>query len=316
MRRIDIVMTNVEFGIKKKRIIHGVSMTYPSSSITCLLGPNGAGKTTIARLVAGLTEPSGGVIAWQAPGGAPVVRAGADIAYVPQHSTLDGRLTGREHAELFASFSGLRKSQARSLIEQRVKESRLGEWANGRIDTYSGGVQRRFDIMTKLSLDRPVLILDEPSAGLDPISRKAVWAELHRLRAQGATLLVLTQDVQEAEALANRVVVLRDGRIISSGSIAEVTASMPASKAELEFATQHDFDLAVEALEQNHADRYSIEHRDLRVTLLSNDSPAELAGPVFALLADLKLSYESIAFDRPGVEDIFSFAYGEERLTA
>ena len=194
--------------------------------VFALLGPNGAGKTTLVSILTTLVRPDAGQARL---GGIDVVRdprgARRLLAATGQETTLDDLLTGRENLIMLGRLLGLGREATRragALLEQFD----LAVAARRTVSTYSGGMRRRLDLAASLISQPAVLFLDEPTTGLDPVSRRRVWDDVRTLAGSGTTVFLTTQTLDEAEALADRIAVMRSGRIVADGTAAELTASV------------------------------------------------------------------------------------------
>ncbi|WP_204285976.1 ATP-binding cassette domain-containing protein [Microbispora amethystogenes] len=216
-------------GLRKRygpaEALRGVDLDVPQGSVCGLLGPNGAGKTTLVRILTTLLRPDGGSAR---VAGCDVVRDADRLRYriglAGQHAALDELLTGRGNLELFGRLHHLPRRTARSRAGELLERFGLTEAADRPAGTYSGGMRRRLDLAASLVVAPPVLFLDEPTTGLDPRSRLTLWDLLRELAAEGTTLLLTTQYLDEADRLADRVAVLDAGRVVASGSPAALKA--------------------------------------------------------------------------------------------
>jgi daunorubicin resistance ABC transporter ATP-binding subunit len=205
------------------RALAGVSFSVPAGSVLGLLGPNGAGKTTAVRILTTLALPDAGqaqvagidVLAHPA-----AVRG--QIGVAAQDATLDGLLTGRQNLVLVGELSGMRTGRARARAAELLGLFELEGAADRVVKGYSGGMRRRLDLAASLVTQPPVLFLDEPTTGLDPASRQRVWEVIRELVASGVTLLLTTQYLDEADALADSIVVVNHGQVIASGTPREL----------------------------------------------------------------------------------------------
>jgi ABC-type multidrug transport system ATPase subunit len=191
--------------------------------IVGLLGRNGSGKTTTVRMLTTLTRPTSGgasIAGYDIETQIAAVRRHIGVAL--QEPTLDPTMTGHEHLALVGRMLGIPSAQARARTLALLDGFGLAEQADRLIGTYSGGTQRRLDLATALFARPPVLFLDEPTTGLDPQSRRGLWDEVLRLRDAGATILLTTQYLEEADQLADRILVIDDGSILTQGSPAEL----------------------------------------------------------------------------------------------
>ncbi|GIG24509.1 ABC transporter ATP-binding protein [Cellulomonas denverensis] len=212
-------------------VLRGVDLTVRRGSIHALLGSNGAGKTTAIRILSTLLAPDAGTAEVNGhdvvadPGG---VRA--SISLTGQFAAVDEILTGRENLVLVARLRHLPDPGA--IADRLLDRFSLTEAGGRRVGTYSGGMRRRLDIAMSLIGDPPVIFLDEPTTGLDPQARIEVWDAVRELAAQGTTVLLTTQYLEEAEQLADRIAILHDGRILTDGTLAELRALLPPATVE------------------------------------------------------------------------------------
>jgi ABC-2 type transport system ATP-binding protein len=205
------------------RALTGVSFSVPAGSVLGLLGPNGAGKTTAVRILTTLALPDAGQA--RVAGIDVVARPAAvrrQIGVAAQDATLDGLLTGRQNLVLVGELSGMRSGQARTRATELFELFELADAADRVVKGYSGGMRRRLDLAASLLTRPPVLFLDEPTTGLDPVSRQRVWEVIRELTGSGVTLLLTTQYLDEADALADRIVVVDHGQVIADGTPREL----------------------------------------------------------------------------------------------
>ena len=221
--------------------VDGIDLAVAPGEVFGLLGPNGAGKTSTIRVLVTLMPPSGGRAT---VGGYDVVRHASAvrrlIGYVPQALSADGTLTGWENLMIFARLYDVPGREQRTRVAEALAFMGLEDAAHRLVRTYSGGMIRRLEIAQTL-IHRPrVLFLDEPTVGLDPVARRAVWSHLEELRRQyGTTLFITTHYMEEADALAHRVAIMDHGRIVAEGTPAELKAQVGTPGATLEDAFAH-----------------------------------------------------------------------------
>ena len=197
-------------------VVDGLDLTIRRGECLALLGPNGAGKTTTLRMLLGLTPPSAGrieVLGLQVPGQGREARRRTGV--VPQLDNLDPDFTVRENLLGYASYFGLRPAQVRARVESLMAFAELETRSESPIHTLSGGMKRRLTLARALVNDPELLVLDEPTTGLDPQARQHIWERLHRLQQQGRTLLLTTHYMEEAERLADRAAIMDRGRLIA-----------------------------------------------------------------------------------------------------
>jgi len=226
-----IEVHGLEKAYKELEVLRGVDFDVPRGTIFALLGPNGAGKTTVVKILATLLKADAGTANVN---GFDVATEAADarrsISLTGQFAAVDEILTGRENLVLVVRLRRL--EHPAKIADDLLARFSLTDAGARKVSTYSGGMRRRLDIAMSLIGDPPVIFLDEPTTGLDPQARNEVWAAVKELAAGGTTVLLTTQNLDEAEALADRVAILRGGRVIVDGTPAELKRLLPPAKVE------------------------------------------------------------------------------------
>jgi len=226
-----IHVRGLEKSYKELRALRGVDFDVARGSIFALLGSNGAGKTTVVNILSTLLKPDAGTAAVN---GFDVAAQGAQvresISLTGQFAAVDEILTGRENLVLAARLRHLKRSG--QIADDLLARFQLTDAAQRRVSTYSGGMRRRLDVAMGLIGNPPVMFLDEPTTGLDPQARLEVWQAVRELAGRGATVLLTTQYLDEAEQLADRIAILHQGRIIANGTLAELKQLFPPAKIE------------------------------------------------------------------------------------
>src|SRR3984885_1939081 len=233
----------------KTQALAGLDLAVPAGTVYGLLGPNGAGKTTAVRVFATLLRPDGGraqVLGEDVVARAPAVRR--RIGLTGQYAALDEYLTGRANLVMIGQLSRLTASAARRRADEMLERFDLTEAATRAVKTYSGGMRRRLDLAASLIGYPSVLFLDEPTTGLDPSARAMTWGLIRDLAAEGTTLLLTTQYLEEAHRRARRVAVIDDGAVIAEGTPAQLKASVGGEHLEIILAAGSDVEAAVVAV--------------------------------------------------------------------
>jgi len=228
---LAIQVKGLQKSFEELEVLRGVDLDVAAGSVLALLGANGSGKTTIVRILCTLLKADGGTARVN---GFDVVtesvKVRESISLTGQFAAVDEILTGRENLVLVARLRHL--SSPGRIAEDLLERFALADAADRRVATYSGGMRRRLDIAMSLIGDPPVIVLDEPTTGLDPQARIKVWEAIEELAGQGTTVLLTTQYLEEAERLADRIAILHQGRIIVNGTLAELKALLPPAEVE------------------------------------------------------------------------------------
>ncbi|WP_142826408.1 ABC transporter ATP-binding protein [Planococcus soli] len=231
MKKIAIGVEGLKKSFKTNRVLVDVDFDVQNGEIFALLGSNGSGKTTIVNILSTLMKPDGGkieVCSFDVLLQPDQVRQ--NISLTGQFSAIDGILTGRENLIMIAKLR--RISNPAQTADKLLAKFSLADAANRRAEKYSGGMKRRLDIAMSLIGSPAVIFLDEPTTGLDPESRLEVWRTIKELAGGGATILLTTQHLEEAEQLADRIAILHDGKIITTGTLTELKKMFPPAKVE------------------------------------------------------------------------------------
>ena len=285
--------------------LDGVDLEVQGGTVLALLGPNGAGKTTTVRILTTLLRPDAGR-AW-VEGFDVVERSGEvrrRIGLSGQYAAVDPFLTGGENLRMIGRLYGLGRREARGRAEELLEAFDLRGSADRAARTYSGGMRRRLDVAASLVSRPRVMFLDEPTTGLDPHGRIALWCLLEELAELGTTLLLTTQDMEEAERLADTLMVVDHGRVIAVGTAEELKAMVGGDRLELWTRPSDDPRRLAAALEGLGTARPAVDVWAGRVVLPVNDGPRiliDLAGR----LASSGLGVADLALRRPSLEDVF-----------
>ncbi|WGW11092.1 ATP-binding cassette domain-containing protein [Saxibacter everestensis] len=218
---IDVAGLHKSFG--KQAVLAGIDLRVRAGTVFALLGPNGAGKTTLINILSTLTSPDSGAVR---VAGHDVVRepdkVRRAISLTGQYAAVDEVLTGAENLRMMARLSGFGTQEARVRANEMLKQFDLVEAADKRVKAYSGGMRRRLDLAISLLSSPPVIFLDEPTTGLDTRSRQALWLIIQGLAAQGTTIFLTTQYLEEADQLADRIAVIHNGIVAAEGTASEL----------------------------------------------------------------------------------------------
>ena len=285
------------------RAVDGVSFAVPQGTVLGLLGPNGAGKTTTVRMMTTLSRPTSGtarVAGYDVRTQPDMVRR--SMGLTGQAATVDELLTGRENIRMIGGLYGIGRKDLKRLGDQLLEQFSIADAADRPVRSYSGGMRRRIDLAVSLIASPPVLFLDEPTTGLDPRSRMDLWEVLRGLVAQGTTLLLTTQSLEEADQLADDIVVIDRGRIIAKGTPLQL--KQQAGNASLVVTVSRPDDLAAaEALLRKTGAEVFIDTGARQLTAAA-DGLADMTR-VAGWLRDSEIEVDDIGLSRPSLDDVF-----------
>jgi ABC-2 type transport system ATP-binding protein len=285
------------------RAVDGVSFTVPQGTVMGLLGPNGAGKTTTVRMMTTLSEPTSGtarVAGYDVCTEPDMVRR--NMGLTGQAATVDELLTGRENIRMIGGLYGLGRKDIKRLGDQLLERFSIAEAADRPVRSYSGGMRRRIDLAVSLIASPPVLFLDEPTTGLDPRSRIDLWDVLRDLVSRGTTLLLTTQYLEEADQLADHIVVMDRGRIIAEGTPLQL--KQQAGNASLVVTVSHAADLPVarDLMARGGVDVHvDVGARQLTAVAEGLADMTRVAG----WLQENQIEVDDIGLSRPSLDDVF-----------
>ncbi|MDP9378483.1 MAG: ATP-binding cassette domain-containing protein [Actinomycetota bacterium] len=292
------------------RAVDGLDLQVAAGEIYGFLGPNGAGKTTVVRILTTLLRPTSGDAL---VGGRSVVRDGDAvrrlIGVALQEAAIDPLMTGRELLRMQGALHGLRSKQARERGQNLLERVGLTEAGDRRVGGYSGGMRRRLDLALALVHRPQVLFLDEPTTGLDPTSRAALWREVRALNDEGTTVFLTTQYLEEAEQLADRVGIIARGRLVVEGSPTALKAQVGPPTIHVELADAEGAQRARSALRGLGALEPAGAGGDIHVQLRTTAGKAAIA-PVIRALDEHGVQVESVEVQMPSLDDVFMAVTG------
>jgi ABC-2 type transport system ATP-binding protein len=281
--------------------VAGIDLYVDEGEIYAFLGPNGAGKTTTVRMLTTLLRPTGGratVAGHDVVADPAAVRA--EIGVALQEAALDPLMTGRELIRMQATLHGIGRDEGRRRADDLLRRVGLTEAGDRRVGTYSGGMKRRLDLASSLVHEPRVLFLDEPTTGLDPVSRKSIWEEVEALNREGTTVFLTTQYLEEADQLADRVGIIANGRIVAEGTPDELKNEVGKPRMELILA-EGDQGACMEVLGRFGA---PLPPKDGKLMIEVAEGVAAIA-PVVRALDEAGILVESLDVVEPTLDDVF-----------
>ena len=297
-----IAVEGLERAFGEVLAVRGVDLEVDAGEIYGFLGPNGAGKTTTVRMLTTLLLPTGGratVAGHDVVAEARAVRASIGVAL--QDAALDPLMTGRELIRLQATLQGLPGAEGRRRADDLLERVGLTEAADRRVGGYSGGMKRRLDLAAALVHEPRVLFLDEPTTGLDPVSRKTIWEEVRSLNDEGTTVFLTTQYLEEADQLADNVGIIDRGRIVAEGTPDSLKAEIGNPHIQLQLA-----DESIDAAERICAELGRLlPPTDGRTVLVEVENGAADIPRVVRALDEAGIGIESLELVRPSLDDVF-----------
>ena len=281
--------------------VAGIDLYVDEGEIYAFLGPNGAGKTTTVRMLTTLLRPTGGratVAGHDVVADPAAVRA--EIGVALQEAALDPLMTGRELIRMQATLHGIGRDEGRRRADDLLRRVGLTEAGDRRVGTYSGGMKRRLDLASSLVHEPRVLFHDEPTTGLDPVSRKSIWEEVEALNREGTTVFLTTQYLEEADQLADRVGIIANGRIVAEGTPDELKNEVGKPRMELILA-EGDQGACMEVLGRFGA---PLPPKDGKLMIEVAEGVAAIA-PVVRALDEAGILVESLDVVEPTLDDVF-----------
>ncbi len=287
------------------KALDNVSLSVQKGSVTALLGPNGAGKTTLVRILSTLLKPNDGTVT---VAGFDVVAQAQELRSViglaGQYAAVDEILTGRENLEMVGRLYHLPKAQAKARAQELLEQFDLVEAADRTLKTYSGGMRRRLDLAASL-INRPkILFLDEPTTGLDPRSRFALWNVIRDLVADGTTVLLTTQYLEEADQLAHQIFVIDHGHIIAQGTSDDLKSQVGGNVLEVHLSNHEESAAAGELVAQFGHEAPHVNAENGLVSL-PIDGGAEILVEAIRALDGAGLKISNVGLRRPSLDDVF-----------
>lgn len=286
----------------KLKVLKGIDLEVEHGKILALLGPNGAGKTTTIRILSTLLVADGGkatVNGYDVVEKPALVRG--SIGLTGQFAAVDEYLTGEENLHMMGRLYRMNVADSKKRSAELLEQFDLSKAAKRTVKTYSGGMKRRIDLAMSLIASPPIIFLDEPTTGLDPRSRLTMWETIEKLAQSGTTILLTTQYMEEADRLADSIVVIDDGKVIAKGTGDELKAKVGADRLEITIAERSDFEQARKAMSDSSA---KVDEAKRTVSIATKGGVSKLKD-VLQRLEQAKINVESVSLHRPTLDDVF-----------
>lgn len=298
-----IVVKGLRKSFKQLTVLDGVNFVVKKGTVLALLGPNGAGKTTTIRILSTLLLPDSGQALIN---GIDVVKNSNKvrslIGLTGQYAALDEYLTGRENLHMIGRLYRLSHLDIKRRTKELLELFDLVEASDRTVKTYSGGMSRRLDLAVSLIASPPIIFLDEPTTGLDPRSRLIMWDIIKQLVSRGTTILLTTQDMDEADHLADRIIVINNGKIIAEGTSDQLKQRIGSERLEIVVETRSNFEKAKKVIE----DDSSLRSDDkMRILSLVTKGGVNQLKQVLSRLDEASIEVENISFRSPTLDDVF-----------
>jgi ABC-2 type transport system ATP-binding protein len=297
-----IVVKNLHKSFGNLKVLRGINFSVERGTILALLGPNGAGKTTTVRILSTLLHAESGQAAVN---GYDVVSRGGkvreSIGLTGQFAAVDEYLTGEENLQMIGRLYRLNKREIQSRTKHLLKQFDLAEAGKRPVKTYSGGMKRRIDLAMSLIASPPVIFLDEPTTGLDPRSRLTMWKIIKDLAGSGTTILLTTQYMDEADQLADSIVVIDNGKVIAEGDANTLKAKVGSDRLELTISKKSDFSATRRALK---GEKMKIDEEARVLSVAAKNGVGKLR-QILSKLDEAQIEVDSIDLRRPTLDDVF-----------
>lgn len=309
MSEYAIVVKNVTKAFNKLEVLKGVNLEVRQGTVMGLLGPNGAGKTTMVKILSTLLQADGGEVKVN---GFEVTHNGDEVRHsiglAGQYAAVDEYLSGRDNLIMFGQLYHLPKATAAKRAQELLEQFDLVEAADRIAKTYSGGMRRRLDLAASLVATPPIIFLDEPTTGLDPRSRLAVWQIIKELKKSGVTILLTTQYLEEADKLADRIAVIDHGVVIAEGTPTELKDRVGKDRLEITVVRPEDFEKTVSVIEEKIIQHDSDEKR---ISISSNGTVHQIQ-KVLNRLEEAGIQIETLNLHKPTLDDVFLLLTGKD----
>ncbi|HMR55545.1 MAG TPA: ATP-binding cassette domain-containing protein [Candidatus Doudnabacteria bacterium] len=304
-----IVIEGLTKSYKDVEVLKGIDLKVKRGTMLALLGPNGAGKTTIVRILSTLLKYDSGKVTvngYDVNNQAHEVRQ--NIGLTSQYAALDEFLTGMDNLVMMGRLYHLSKEDASKRAHELLEQFDLVEAANRPVKTYSGGMRRRLDLAVSLIPTPPIIFLDEPTTGLDPRSRLAMWNVIKKLVEADVTILLTTQYLEEADQLADKIAVIDNGKVIAEGTSDELKSKVGNERLELAIKDSENFARAISAL-ANYKFIQNDEERTINVTI---DNGVQEIAKILYQIEQNQVRIESLSLHKPTLDDVFLQLTGHE----
>jgi ABC-2 type transport system ATP-binding protein len=305
-----IIAKNLKKSYADNHVLQGIDIKVERGTMLALLGPNGAGKTTTVKILSTLLKYDSGSVTIE---GYDVLKD-ADkvrgvIGLTGQSAAIDELLTGRENLVMMGQLYRLTTSSAKARAQELLEDFDLLKAAERPAKNYSGGMRRRLDLAVSLIATPPIIFLDEPTTGLDPRSRLAMWDIIQKLMQQGTTILLTTQYLEEADQLADQIVVIDGGKVIAEGTSAQLKSKVGKDRLELTFADEKTLKAAVAVLDGDVADS---NNKEYVLTTVINDTNQDVRR-VLEQLNNAHINVQSLNVHKPTLDDVFLSLTGKQK---
>jgi ABC-2 type transport system ATP-binding protein len=291
-------------------VLKGIDLKVERGTMLALLGPNGAGKTTTVRILSTLlNSDSGSVVVEGYNVATDADKVRSVIGLTGQSAAVDELLTGRENLVMMGRLYRLTKQSAVARANELLEEFDLVGAADRPAKTYSGGMRRRLDLAVSLIATPPIIFLDEPTTGLDPRSRIAMWDIIKKLMANGTTILLTTQYLEEADQLADQIVVIDGGKVIAEGTAKQLKSKVGKDRLELTFTDERALTAARKALD---GDIVSFDEKEHSVSIAINDTNEDVK-KALDILSAKKIELVTMAVHKPTLDDVFLSLTGKQK---
>ncbi len=295
-----IAVSGLRKAYKDKVVLDGIDLDVSAGTIFSLLGPNGAGKTTTVNVLTTLVRADGGSVRVAGHDVATEARAvRAAIGVTGQFAAVDELLTGRENLQLMVDLSRVPAKDGNRVVTELLERFDLVESARKPVSTYSGGMRRKLDLAMTLVGNPRIIFLDEPTTGLDPRSRRTMWSIIRDLVADGVTVFLTTQYLEEADQLADRIAVLDQGRLVAQGTPDDLKRQIPGTHIRLRFTTVAELDAAARVLGDSTRDDEALALR------VPSDGGTQSLRALLDRLDEYAISAEGLSVQTPDLDDVF-----------